>query len=53
MGDGWEDLTAPWNGVEAGEHCEYSMQMIGMGETRMTTMGGVNRECSEKICLNR
>lgn len=29
------------------------MQMIGMAETGMTVMGGVDRRCCEKICLNQ
>lgn len=30
-----------WHGLKVTRHSEYSMQMIRMGETGMTAMGGV------------
>ena len=42
-----------WRGLKVTRHSEYSMQMIGMGETGMTAMGGVDRRCyKKKICTS-
>lgn len=49
----WEDLTGAGYVVKVAQHGEYSMKMIGMGETGMTMMGGVDRWCCQKICLNQ
>lgn len=47
----WKDLTTAWHGAKVIQHSKYRMQMTGMGETRMTVMGGVGGRCCEKICL--
>lgn len=40
-------------GVRVTQHSEYCMQMIVTAETGMTMMGGGDRRCCEKICLNQ
>lgn len=50
---GWEDLAVARCGVKVTQHSEYSMQMIVTAETGMTMMGGGDRWCCEKICLNQ
>lgn len=39
--------------VKVAQHGEYSMRIISMGETGLTVMGGVDRWCCERICLNQ